>query len=111
MKDYIALDNYTGLGTMGISRRVLASIASKATASVAGASLSKRESRLFQISRPVKVALSHEGKAEIKIEVNLKKGAKVQDICLKIQQEVASQIAMMCEIVPIEIKIKVARVA
>jgi uncharacterized alkaline shock family protein YloU len=111
MKDYITFDNYTGLGTMGISRRVLASIASIATAGVQGASLSKHESRLFQISRPVKVSLLRNGRAEIKIDVNLKKGAKVGDVCRSIQQEVATEIAMMVETLPVDVKINVGRIA
>jgi len=110
MKDYVTVDNYSGLGIMGISRKALATIASKATASVNGASLSKRESRLFQVSRPVKVSLKKDGRADIKIEVNLKPGSQVGAICLKIQQEVASQITMMCETVPVDVRIKVAKV-
>lgn len=111
MKDYITVDNYSGLGSMGISRNAIASIASQAVDSVAGASLSQnKRSNLFSMSRPVKVSISKDGRAEISVEVSLKEGVKVKDICLKIQQEIVSQITMMCETIPVEVKVKVAQV-
>lgn len=101
MKDYVIVDNYSGLGKVGISRKALATIASKALVSFKEASLAK----------DIDVSLPHEGPAVISMELNLKDCPRVGETCVKIQQEVASQIAMMCENLPVNVKVRVNKVS
>jgi uncharacterized alkaline shock family protein YloU len=44
------------------------------------------------------------------MDVTIQKGESVKDICLQIQEGVASAITMMCETVPFSIEIKVISV-
>lgn len=109
--DYISINNYSGLGKLGISRKAIASIAEKAVAEVSGATLDEgspnKLSRFFGLADPIKVALLSEGKARITIDVNVSRDSKVSDICLAIQKEVASELSMACDWIPYDIKVNV----
>jgi uncharacterized alkaline shock family protein YloU len=108
--DYVVVDNLNNAGTMGISRKALENIASLATNGVKGATVSKSRARLFNLSRPVYAYIRKDGRVEIHLDVNIKSGAQVKDVCLKIQEDVASAITMMCETVPFRIQIKVVSI-
>lgn len=120
--DYIGITNYNRLGEMGISRNAIRSIALSAVSKVPGARVffSKQEkkkkkkdsplSELFTLPSGVKVALSKDGKATIKIEVVVKEGSNASEIAKGIQKEVADSILMMCENLAYEVSIRIARV-
>lgn len=111
MADYVFVDNYTGLGDMGISRRVLETIAYKATNRVKGASVSGAKSRLFNLYHPIQAIIHRDGTADIKIAVALRKGVNVNQVCLNIQKEVAEALEEMVETVKVNIVIKVASIS
>ena len=120
--DYIGITNYNRLGEMGISRNAIRSIALSAVSKVPGARVysPKQEkkkkkkdsalSELFTLPSGVKVALSKDGHATIKIEVVVKEGSNASEIAKGIQKEVADSIMMMCENLAYEVSIRIARV-
>lgn len=120
--DYIGITNYNRLGEMGISRNAVRSIALSAVSKVPGARVyapkqekkkKKKEtalSELFTLPSGVKVAISKDGKATIKIEVVVKEGSNASEIAKSIQKEVADSIMMMCENLAYEVSIRIARV-
>lgn len=114
MRDYIAINNYSGLGRIGISRDAIASIAATSLKEVSGASLythnGKRMRRaLFYLPAGVKVVFTKEGRASIKMDVALAKGTNVPALCEKIQETVATAVAIMCDTVPFDVQVKVMR--
>jgi len=110
MPDYVFIENYTGLGDIGISRNVLITIAAKATNRVKGATVSGTKSRVFNLYHPIQCVIHHDGTADIKISVSLKKGVNVNQVCLNIQKEVAEAIEEMVETVKVRVIIKVASI-
>src|SRR5574344_494793 len=109
MADYIYLQNYSRKGDMGISRRVFEMIATEATNRVNGATVSNAKNGVFKVSHPI-TCIFKDGKVIINIHVTIKRGIKVNDVCLKIQEEVANSLMVMCEVIPFNINIKVAAI-
>lgn len=109
-RDYYPLNNFQSLGVMGISRRSFESIATTAANGVKDAQVSKRNTRLFHLDHPVHAYFRKDGKVEFHLDVSISSGAPVKDVCLHIQEAVASAITMMCETVPFGIEIKVLSV-
>jgi uncharacterized alkaline shock family protein YloU len=109
-RDYYFLNNYKNNGTMGISRRSFETIATRAANGVKNAKVSRQKSRLFHLVHPVNAYFRKDGRVEFHIDVNIASGASVKDVCLKIQEAVASSISMICETVPFGIEIKVISV-
>ena len=118
MRDYIAINNHAGLGRIGISRHAIASIAATSLREIGGVSIyhhGKRRGRegtlgsLFSLASGVHVVFTKDGKASIKMDVSLAKGANVPTVCEKIQETVATAITLMCDMVPFEVQVKVMR--
>jgi uncharacterized alkaline shock family protein YloU len=107
MVDYVYLDNYTNSGKMGINRHVFEVIAENAVNKVKGASVSNKKQGFFQLYSPITCSVTSDGQINIKIGVKLKHGTNVNEICLKIQEEVANALMATCETVPFNITIKV----
>ncbi len=110
MKNYVMINNYGRLGTMGISINAIASIATKAVNSFRGVSI-KSKKALFSVDKGVKITLGKDGRAIVSIDVILPSDSPVKTTCLNIQKEVASAISLMCDTVPYDVKIKVVKVA
>jgi uncharacterized alkaline shock family protein YloU len=106
-RDYYYLENYHATGQMGISRRSFETIATIAANEVKDATVTPRDSRLFHLSHPVHAYFRKGGQVEIHIDVTIAKSAPVKDVCLKIQEAVASAIQMMCEAIPFAVEVKV----
>jgi uncharacterized alkaline shock family protein YloU len=106
---YVTINNYSRLGTMGISRRVIEGIANRAVNGVSGASVRKKKA-IFQASQGAKVILSRTGKVTIGVEVSIAKGVNVEEVCLDIQRAIANDIELSCDTVPYDIKVKVVKV-
>lgn len=113
MSNYYYLNNYRNAGAMGISRNAFIKIATIACNNVTGASVSQRGKKrnpvnmIFDLASPVKAMFRRDGKVEIGLQVQISKQANVHETCLKIQQEVANAISMMCETVPFSVELKV----
>ncbi|MCI2111276.1 MAG: Asp23/Gls24 family envelope stress response protein [Bacilli bacterium] len=104
---YYRLENYGKNGTTAISLSTFEAIATIAASSLEDVTVTKKR-KDFWLTKPVSASLKKDGRVQVSLEVNVKKGAKVDETCTKIQQEVASAIEMMCETVPVRIIIKVA---
>lgn len=111
MRDYITINNYSGLGTIGFSRQAIAAIAQASLKEVDGASIFGRKGRGdYSINSGVRVVFTKEGKAAIKMDVNLSHGVNVHAACERIQQTVATAVTLMCDMVPFDVQVKVMRI-
>lgn len=110
-RDFYLLNNYSPYGNVGISHRAFTTIAETATNHVVGAAVtSKKKNSIFQMTRPVRVMFRKDGKVDIQLDVSIKKGESVKDVCLNIQNSVADAVMMMCETVPFNVHIKVSSI-
>ena len=113
MADYIYIKNYSKLGEIAISRQVFKAIVEEATNKVIGAQINQVKSKnkiIVKLFSPVKVTFHHNGQVEIDISIALKKGANANEICLKIQENVAQALLAYTESVSFDIQIKVASI-
>ncbi len=107
---YVEINNYQKLGDMGISHRAFETIAMNACNQVNGASIDtskKRKVSIIELSKPVHAIIRKNGKVDIKLDVILKKGVNVKEICGAISDNVSSSIQMMCETIPFNVEINV----
>ena len=122
MRDYLTIHKHSA-GTIGISRYALAAIARRAAEEITGTTvLSKRGKkglrRVFQHSEEfasiapdgVKVVFAKDGRALIKMEVSLARGQEVAKTCIRIQESVANNFALMCDMVPFDVQVRVAHI-
>jgi uncharacterized alkaline shock family protein YloU len=109
MAQYVYIDNYSNLGSMGISNHVFYQIAQTATNNVKGATISANKLLMFFLQKPLSIRIS-KGLVTVKLEVSLSKEANINDVCLKIQEEVATALSSMTELVPFKINVKVAEI-
>ncbi len=108
---YIAINNLKRKGEIGISRTCIEKIVRKAVEGVPGAKLnsSKKSSKkwLFDWNEKMKIVIHKNEYVEVFLDVVVEAEANVQEVCLKIQQEVTSAISLMCETVPLKVSIRV----
>jgi len=109
MTDYVYIKNNSNLGEIGMSRKVFEQIALEATNRIQGASVSAK--KRFTLDNPIQVSFRKDGKVDVLVTINLKKGQNANDVCLKIQEEVANAFLAYAESVPFNIEIKVASIA
>jgi len=109
MAQYVYIDNYNNLGKIGISNHVFYQIAETATIKVKGASVNQSKSLLFLLQNPIQITIS-KGLVNVKVAVNISKKADINKICLLIQEEVATALTSLTELVPFRIDIKVANI-
>lgn len=114
MRDYMNINNYSGIGQIGISRNAIAAIASAALREVGGASVFGHKPRAkegYSIPSGVHVVLTKDGRASIQMEVTLSRGVpSVPVACQKIQETVATAVTLMCDTVPFDVQVKVMRI-
>ncbi len=104
--DYYYLNNYRNAGKIAISRRAFEDIAGIAANSVEGAKV-KRRGASFSLAEPVRVSFKKGGKVLISLQVAVARSENVREVCLKIQERVATAISMMSEAVPFGVELKV----
>ena len=104
--DYVYIQNYAKRGTLAISSSVFDEIVSIAIENIKGVKIKKQEKILFFLPKPVKCVIKN-GRVFCDIEVIISKDFIVNDVCVKIQEEVADAITCMTEFVPFQINIKV----
>ena len=123
-RDYLPINNYSGLGAIGISRRAISSVADIAIREISGVQLARKRRKktpkipadtavgtLFALPSPVKTVFTKEGKISIRLDVILSKGALAAEVCEKIQESIATSMMLLCDTVPFEIRVKVVRYA
>ena len=106
MGDYVYIQNYAKRGNLAISSSVFDEIVSIAIENIKGVKIKKQEKFLFFLHKPVH-CLIRNGKILCDIEVIISQDFIVNDVCVKIQEEVADAIMSMTEFVPFQINIKV----
>ena len=107
MADYVKINPNSKNGDLMISRSVFESIATNATNKVQGASVAKRS---FKLSKPVQAIFQSNGRVKIAVSINLKKGENANEICLKIQERIASVLMAYTESVPFDIQVNIAEI-
>ncbi len=122
MRDFLTIHNHSGLGEIGISRFAMAAIARRAAEDVTGTKvLAHRAKGLLRVfdrgddsfsitPEGVRVIFSKEGKALIRMEVSLPRNVEVAKTCLSIQESVANNLALMCDMVPFDVQVRVAHI-
>ena len=108
MADYIRINEHSTKGDLAISRKVITKIVDEAVNRVFGAQIALAKN--IKIASPTEVSFKKDGKVNIGVSILLKKGTNPQEICLKIQEEVAHDLAIYTESVPFEIEISIADV-
>lgn len=107
MADYVKINPNSKNGDLMISRAVFESIATNATNKVQGVSVAKRS---FKLSKPVQAIFQKNGRVKIAVSINLKKGANANDICVKIQESIATALMAYAESVPFDIQINIVEI-
>lgn len=115
MADYVYLENYSKNGKMGFSHIVFDQIAAIATSKVTGASLEKKNDddknkktknvKAFKLHRPVTCDIRN-GIVSVKIDVIVNAQHNVNQVLIKIQEDVANAILSMTEIIPFTVNVK-----
>ena len=103
MADYIYINSSERGGELAISRKVFARLAE---AAVGHTSLKGQA----KVKQPVKVVFKKDGRVEIGVHIVIKKGAKLTDVCLELQNEIAHALEVYVESVPFEIEVSVDEV-
>jgi uncharacterized alkaline shock family protein YloU len=106
---YYMLDNFNQNGATGISLSSFESIATIAADSLENVEV-KKSKKEWSLNKPVAATVRKDGRVELSLEVTMKKGAKIDETCRKIQEEVANAVQMMCDTVPVRVLVKVSAI-
>lgn len=109
MAEFVFIQDYSKVGKLGISRKCFEKICSVVTNRISGVSTKeekKNKNPLFTFDKPVHCDIIN-NKVIVQIQVIVRQGVNVDEICTLIQQEVADALTTMVETVPFSIKIKV----
>ena len=110
MRDYVSINNYSGLGEIAMSRGAISAIASIAVKEVKGATMfvrkgthKKKKGGRADTSLGVLFSLP----SEAQVDVSLTHGQNVAEVCEKIQESVATSVSLMCDMVPFDVQVRV----
>lgn len=106
MAEYVYIQNYTKRGNLAISTSVFDQIISTAIDKMTGVKLKSKGKTLFFLRQPSHTEIKN-GRINTDIEVILSKDSKVNEVCLKIQEEIADALTSMTEFIPFSINVKV----
>lgn len=109
MAEFVYIQDYSKAGKLGINRKCFEKICSVVTNKISGVSTKeekKNQNPLFTFDKPVHCDIIN-NKVIIQIQVIVRQGVNVDEVCTLIQQEVADTLTTMVETVPFSIKIKV----
>lgn len=109
MSQYVYIDNYTRLGSMGIANHVFYQIAETATNKVQGADIIKNTGLVLLFPKPIQIRIS-KGLVDVTVAVKISKEANVNQVCLQIQEEIATSITSMTEFIPFKVNVKVTNI-
>lgn len=110
MAGYISINNFSHNGkafisTVAIEQVVLSSI-EKMTA-IANQKIKK--GNIFRLYEKIACSI-REGKAEIKLSLDIKKGFNVEETCIAIQTAIADDLSAFLEQAPFKIKVRVENI-
>ena len=106
MAEYVYIDNYAKRGNLAISTSVFDQIVSIVVDKMTGVKLKAKGKTLFFLRQPSHTEIKN-GRINTDIEVFLSKDSNVNDVCLKIQEEIAYALTSMTEFIPFSINVKV----
>jgi uncharacterized alkaline shock family protein YloU len=106
MAQYVFINNYTKNGDLAISHHVFYQIAEEATNKIQGVEVKSKKSA-FQLFKPISIGIK-KGLVTVQVSVHVDKTVNINQVCLKIQEEVASALSAYTEMVPFKIDVKVA---
>lgn len=110
MAEFIYIQNYSKLGNLGISRVVFDQIVSTVTNKIQGVQVQPNSDKfIFTFHRPVRCEIK-DGKVSVSIQVRIASNVNVNEICVKLQEEVANAFSTMLEQVPFSVNVKVASI-
>ncbi|MDD6302772.1 MAG: Asp23/Gls24 family envelope stress response protein [Bacillales bacterium] len=107
MAEYAYIQNYSKQGKLGISLKAYEQIVTYVTNKIAGAATKKDIKSPFRFHKPVHCEMQN-NQVHVSIQVIITRGHNVDELCNNIQIQVAEALEQMCEVVPFQIKIKVA---
>lgn len=110
MRDFISINNYSGLGQIGFSRGAIAAVVSYSVKEAGEVQLFSPRKSSRGAASGVKVIFTKDGKALIKMDVTVHKGTNVAAACEKVQKDVATAVSLMCDMVPFDVQVKVMRI-
>lgn len=105
MADFVVINKHSTKGDLAMSRKIFAKLTDEAVGRVFGAEVAL--AKQVKIASPIEVSFNKDGKVKIEVSIILKRGANPEDVCLKIQEEVARELATYTESVPFEIEISI----
>ena len=105
MAEIISINDHSSRGELGISKKVIASIVDEATKRVLGEG--NKAVKDIKIAKETEISFTKSGKVNINVSILLKKGLNPEQVCLKLHQEIARDLAVYTESVPFEIIISI----
>lgn len=112
MASYVFIQNYSRLGTIGISNYTFKQIAEYATRDIEGVLLKSDDDvgGSWALAQPIDVRIRDNTRVDINVSINLVGKLNVAKTCLKIQESVANTLLLMAELIPFRINIKVVSI-
>lgn len=106
MGEYVYIQNYARRGNLAISSSVFDQIVTIAIENIKGVRIKKQDQFLFSLHKPVHCEIK-DGRIYADINVIISSEFNVNDVCVKIQEQVSDAITCMTEFVPFQVNIKV----
>lgn len=106
MAEFVYIQNYAKRGNLAISTNVFDEIISIAINKIKGVKLKSSDKFIFSLRKPTHCEIKI-GRINTDIEVILSQNCNVNEVCLKIQEEVAYALTSMTEFIPFSINVKV----
>lgn len=106
MAEFVYIQNYAKRGNLAISTNVFDEIISIAINKIKGVKLKSSDKFIFSLRKPTHFEIKN-GRINTDIEVILSQNCNVNEVCLKIQEEVAYALTSMTEFIPFSINVKV----
>ena len=106
MAEYVYIQNYAKRGTLAISTTVFDQIVETVVKKMQGVKLKSADKFLFFLHQPTRCEIKN-GKINVDLQVILSKDCNVNEVCLKIQEEIAYALTSCTEFIPFSINVKV----
>ena len=112
MASYVYIQNYSRLGSIGLSNYTFRQIAENATRNIEGVLLKDeaQEGATWELSKPIDVIIRDNTRVDITVSINLIGKLNVHQTCVKIQESVAEKLLLMAELIPFKINVKVVSI-
>ena len=106
MAEYVYIQNYAKRGTLAISTTVFDQIVETVVKKMQGVKLKSADKFLFFLHQPTRCEIKN-GKINVDLQVILSQECNVNEVCLKIQEEIAYALTSCTEFIPFSINVKV----